>query len=129
MPPIVSVDAKTLEIAEYLIQKNGLTEYVRLFEERSEVLAGKWTKLVDNPSISLLYIDGDHSYQGASNDIILWSPYLKKGGMIVLHDYNSLGCPEVNKAVYDHIIQNPSYGEFQEIDGLIQSFFVAKKIK
>ncbi|NLI80861.1 MAG: class I SAM-dependent methyltransferase [Deltaproteobacteria bacterium] len=37
--------------------------------------------------IQLLFLDGDHSYEGCRNDVVAWLPHLKKGGLLVMHDY------------------------------------------
>jgi predicted O-methyltransferase YrrM len=37
--------------------------------------------------IDLLFIDGDHSYEGCSSDLKAWMPHLRSGGIVVLHDY------------------------------------------
>ncbi len=36
--------------------------------------------------IDLLFIDGDHSYHGVSQDYILYSPFVRAGGIIGFHD-------------------------------------------
>ena len=36
--------------------------------------------------IDFLFIDADHSYEGAKHDFIKYGHYVRKGGMIVLHD-------------------------------------------
>ena len=75
-----------------------------------------WTQQID-----LLWIDGDHTYEGCSSDIMLWYPFLKKDGWICLHDYdNPFG---VKQAVQDILFcqVNKYY--------LIDSMFVAQKGK
>ena len=37
--------------------------------------------------LDLLFLDGDHSYEGCRADVLAWLPHLKPGGLIVLHDY------------------------------------------
>ena len=37
----------------------------------------------------LIYIDGDHSYEGAKIDAELAYPLLKKGGVLIFDDYNN----------------------------------------
>ena len=36
--------------------------------------------------IDLLFIDGDHSYQAVKKDFELYSPLVRKGGIVVFHD-------------------------------------------
>jgi predicted O-methyltransferase YrrM len=36
--------------------------------------------------IDLIFIDGDHSYEGCHGDIANWLPLVKAGGCVVLHD-------------------------------------------
>lgn len=37
--------------------------------------------------IDLLFIDGDHSYEGCRRDVENWIPHLNTGGLIAMHDY------------------------------------------
>jgi predicted O-methyltransferase YrrM len=37
-------------------------------------------------ALDLLYLDGDHSYEGVKADFKLYSPLVRRGGMIVFHD-------------------------------------------
>ena len=37
--------------------------------------------------IDLLFLDGDHSYEGCRADVLAWLPHLKPGGVVVMHDY------------------------------------------
>ncbi len=45
-----------------------------------EVAAG-WSGEVD-----LVFIDGDHSEAGCDRDWLCWSPFVRCGGHVVLHD-------------------------------------------
>jgi len=47
---------------------------------------------------SLLYLDGDHSYEGVKSDLDAWYPKVVKGGVIAGHDYK-MGHYGVNQAV------------------------------
>jgi len=38
-------------------------------------------------SLDFVYIDGDHTFDAAAMDLILWSRKVRPGGMIALHDY------------------------------------------
>lgn len=37
--------------------------------------------------IDLLFIDGDHSYEGCNRDIKAWLPKVRNGAVVVFHDY------------------------------------------
>lgn len=53
-------------------------------------------RLFEDNSISFLFIDADHSYEGVLEDIELWLPKVAEGGVIAGHDYDWTG---VKKAV------------------------------
>ncbi len=48
----------------------------------TSVEAGK----VFNEEIDFVFIDGDHSYEGVKQDVEIWFPRLKSGGIIAMHD-------------------------------------------
>jgi len=39
-------------------------------------------------AIDLLFIDGDHSYEGVCDDVKIWLPKVKDNGLVVFHDYS-----------------------------------------
>lgn len=41
-------------------------------------------------SLDFVYIDGDHSFDYVVQDIVNWVSRVKKGGLILVHDYNKL---------------------------------------
>lgn len=53
-------------------------------------------------TLDLLFVDGDHSYAGAKSDWNLYKSFLKKGSVVVFHDF---GWAEgVQKVVYDDVL-------------------------
>ena len=46
--------------------------------------------LVGKEPVDLLFIDGDHSYEGVRDDYNRYSPLVKAGGLIVFHDIASI---------------------------------------
>ncbi len=42
--------------------------------------------IIGNNELDFLFIDGDHSYEGVKQDYELYSPLVKKGGIIAFHD-------------------------------------------
>ena len=67
-----------------------------------------WTLTFGDKKCDLIYIDGDHSYEGCKEDILRTSKVLKDGGLFVIHDY-APGQPGVMKAV-DELCSPPDYG-------------------
>lgn len=77
----------------------------------------------------LLFIDGDHSYEGCKNDICGWGPLVKPDGIIAVHDYKKdaiaptedgphpRAWPGVDRAVDEFLL--PYYDLLLQIDSLI----------
>ena len=57
------------------------------------------TKVFLGKKVDLLFIDGDHTYEGCSADIANWYPQMKKHGVMLFHDYDEPTSPGVFKAV------------------------------
>lgn len=64
------------------------TNYIR----RSS-LSASWDKPID-----VLFIDGNHSYRFVKEEIKKYVPFIKKGGVVLFHDYE-VGMPGVYPAV------------------------------
>lgn len=62
----------------------------------------KMAKLIPDNSLGLVYLDGDHSYQGVKADIKAWWPKLVGGGIMGFHDFGNLAYG-VNRAVIEHM--------------------------
>lgn len=61
---------------------------------RSVMIRGKSedvAHLIPDNHLGLLYIDGDHSYEGVLKDITNYFPKVVNGGVIAFHDYNNAG--------------------------------------
>lgn len=59
----------------------GVTEEVWLIHTRADQAVAGW-----NRPIALLFVDGDHSYEGVRSDFTLWSPFVVPGGVIAFDD-------------------------------------------
>lgn len=60
------------------------------------------SKYYDNGEISVLFIDGDHSYKGCKRDIDAWYPHMKRGGVMMFHDCDE-SSPGVVQAVAEFV--------------------------
>lgn len=54
--------------------------------------------------IDLLFIDGNHQYNFVSGDYLKFSPFVKKDGILVFHDYLEERAPGVTRAVAEFVI-------------------------
>ena len=75
------------------------------FEGRAKLLREKSWDAADqfeDQSLDLVYIDGDHTYEGVVKDLAAWFPKVKKSGMFCGDD---IGWPGVKKAVDEFFIR------------------------
>lgn len=49
----------------------------------------KWNveRIMSFKPVDLVFVDGDHSYEGCKGDIEGWLPCIKSGGFMAVHDY------------------------------------------
>ena len=74
-----SVDS--LAIITENLRKAGVTEQVEIVRQTSGAAAKGWDNKID-----LIFIDGDHSYEGVKADWDLFLPHLNEFGVVVFHD-------------------------------------------
>lgn len=78
-----------------------------------------------NESIDLLFLDGDHSYEAIRRDFEDWSPKIRHGGYLAMHDVVH-PVHEGPRRVVDELIKNdPQWLEQRYVD----SMFVARKAR
>ena len=81
----MAVDSQGQRTARELLEQNlrrcGVRDDVELRQDYSFNIAPVW----DRP-LRLLWIDGDHSYQGAKTDFDLFAKHLGDGGILAMHD-------------------------------------------
>ncbi len=73
-----------------------------IFYQDDSVKRAETYKLVAGKSISVLFIDGDHSYNGCKRDIDAWHPLMKEGGIMLFHDCDETS-PGVVQAVAEFV--------------------------
>jgi predicted O-methyltransferase YrrM len=54
---------------------------------KKKMTSSEFVNEIEDGSLDFVYIDGDHQYESCKNDIKLWLPKVKKGGVIAGHDY------------------------------------------
>lgn len=58
-------------------------------------------------AIDFIYIDGDHRYEHVKEDLELYVPKIKPGGIIAGHDYGGPSTPGVKQAVDEYFGEKP----------------------
>ena len=84
------------------------------------------TSLDDN-SLSFVYIDADHSYEGVTQDLNLSRIKVCPDGIISGHDYNQNSFEGVFRAVNEFIQKFNLHAIFTEEDKLASFFIINKK--
>jgi predicted O-methyltransferase YrrM len=74
-----SVD--TLALMQAHLERAGAAGYVEIVRKTSGEAAKGWDKKID-----LIFIDGDHSYEGVKADWDLFLPHMAEFGVVVFHD-------------------------------------------
>jgi predicted O-methyltransferase YrrM len=78
-------------------------------------------KILNGNQLDFLFIDGDHSYEGVKKDFEMYSPFVKKGGIIAFHDIAPDGLPEFTGGVpkFWKEIKN-KYNSYEYIENINQ---------
>jgi predicted O-methyltransferase YrrM len=90
--------------AQYLAAQDNISD----FAPRGKILRGYSQDFVnsfEDESLDYIFIDGDHSYEGALRDCELFFPKIKNGGIFAGHDWSFEG---VQKAICEFNERNGS---------------------
>jgi glycosyltransferase involved in cell wall biosynthesis/predicted O-methyltransferase YrrM len=85
----------TYEVFLRNIREFGVESRVKPLKMTSKEAAQAW----NGTPIRVLFIDGWHSYEAVTEDILLWFPHVVPGGLIVFDDYSNPEFPGVRQAV------------------------------
>jgi predicted O-methyltransferase YrrM len=80
---VVSVDKRDFEGG---ISKDRLTTTLVLGDSHLSETLDKVRQHI--PEVDVLFIDGDHSYDGCRQDWEMYSPLVRPGGVVAFHDIN-----------------------------------------
>lgn len=85
-------EQRVLREAGFLLDAPG-TRYAQI-QGASYLVGKRWLEqiLIWSPPqwyqpVDMVFIDGDHSYEGCKGDIEAWLPNIKPGGILAVHDY------------------------------------------
>ena len=100
----VLAEGKLFAAFSVVIEQHGLASHVAPLVGDSPTLARAWTR-----PLRLLFIDGDHSYEGVSRDFAAWEKFVVPGGLVALHDVG--GWEGVTRFYEQDLKKNPAYRE------------------
>jgi len=106
---------------EFVAGRPGVDLHMIQADSHSEATRKIAESALARDKIDVLFIDGDHTYDGVKADFELWSPLVRSGGMVIFHDilpHKVVAHCEVDqfwnelKSLYPHkeIIDNPEQG-------------------
>ena len=87
------------------IAASGLTN-IRHIDDYSYNVARWFTYRID-----MLFIDGDHSYEGASQDFDLFVPMVRTGGVVAMHDVGEV--KDIRRAVRERVYGHPKFSNLR----------------
>lgn len=97
---IYAVDINfTSDLKLYLFLNPDIEFFHMSSKTASQVWQDRYSK---SRPITLLFIDGDHSYEGCKTDIDSWSPFMAEHGVMVFHDCDE-SSPGVLQAVSEFV--------------------------
>jgi len=106
---LISIDPVPTAEATALIERAGLTNYVAFVNYRSDAVKVQG-------ELDLLFIDGDHSYEGCARDVMQYVPFVRPGGYFILHDYYGwFDKNGVNNSPIKKVVDEIPHDRFQRI--------------
>jgi predicted O-methyltransferase YrrM len=101
-------------LPEFLANTLPFRDRIEVHRGRSQDVAKNWSQPVD-----LVFIDGDHSYEGCVTDLRSWLGFVRPGGWVAFHDSGQAG---VKRAIEELFPPRLRYRELW-----VRSLFAARK--
>jgi predicted O-methyltransferase YrrM len=101
--------------------QTGLYPFVRLLNTSSAVVTAGW-----KTSVALLFIDGDHRYEGVRSDYELWRPHLAAHATVVFDD---VGLKEGPGRLTSELVTNGDLVLLRTIGKMATFEFIGQAIK
>jgi predicted O-methyltransferase YrrM len=114
--------ADTLKEFRDNLARNGLTDAVEPMVMTSEEAAAR----IPGP-IELLFIDGDHSYEGVRRDAELWLPRLMNGGIVMFHDAATSAYDGPRRIVRRMVCRSPGFDRVARVGSMVVARRTARR--
>jgi predicted O-methyltransferase YrrM len=121
---VYAIDPQSSRVCKYdffieNMEKAGIRDRVIPVREKSEVVwKNKKPESLFKSQVGLLFIDGDHTYEGVKKDL-QYVDLVYRDGIIALHDYHSSKYPGIVNAVNEYRNKYDKIEWFQLIGNLI----------
>jgi cephalosporin hydroxylase len=99
-------DYSQREFAEKFIADCGVADRVELRQGPSHAFAQKFARM---DPVDMVFVDGNHSYEGCGADLADYAPCIRSGGYLATHDYNCSQHPGVRAAVDEFLDSNVNF--------------------
>lgn len=85
-----------------------------------------WQKQMEGmiPTINLVFVDGDHSYEGCMADLKAWWPLVRKEGYMAIHDYKKGDLKTDSDGFHK---DGPHPKEWVGVDQAVDEFFAGQE--
>jgi predicted O-methyltransferase YrrM len=124
---VISVDYSTTFIGHFyragqmplfrkFIRKGQSLFLMRKDSHKPETLTSIQKVLQGHP-LDFLFIDGDHSYEGARKDFAMYSPLVRSGGLVAFHDIQPSELPKEVYKFWDEVKGSYTHKEFIDPSG------------
>ena len=81
----IDLYVKNKELLKLLAPPNQQLQFFDM-PSYSQASAEKVAKVLKGRMIDVLFIDGDHRYEGVKQDFLRYRPFVREGGLILFHD-------------------------------------------
>ena len=100
----------TLPFFRETLKRAGLEEWVVPIVASSPVAGRMW-----KTPLSLVFIDGGHSYEAALEDYLTWAPHVMPGGYLVIHDIflNPEEGGQAPRRVYEKMVEDDRFSPLE----------------
>ena len=97
---MVGIDGETNETIEDYIKSKRLKANFLIADSHDQSTLEAVSVYLGGEKVDFLFIDGDHSYEGVKQDYEMYSPLVRKGGIIAFHDAGITDHPLVDVYKY-----------------------------
>ena len=110
---------KPIAEAEVRRVRNGAVRWIRT---SGQAAAAEYAR-EQLEQVALIFIDGDHSYEGLRGDWLAWKPLVAAGGLVCLHDSRSTAARDIStagsvRATHEIVLRDPGFELIEQVDSL-----------